>query len=107
MSFLEAPEVDALIAAPDPTTWIGRRDHAILVVAIQTGLRVSELASVNRADLHLGTGAHLTCRRKGRKHRSTPLTAATVAVLHVWLKEPGGEPDDPALPVTNRRPTQS
>jgi integrase/recombinase XerD len=72
--FLTAVEVDALLAAPDRDTWFGRRDHALLLVAVQTGLRVSELTSLVCADVELGTGAHLRCHGKGRKERITPLT---------------------------------
>lgn len=104
VSFLEPPEVAALLAAPDRATWIGRRDHTMLVVAIQTGLRVSELTGLNRSDAQLVNGAHLACRGKGRKDRCTPLTTQTVAVLRVWLKEHDGLPVDALFPTrTGRR----
>lgn len=93
--FLTPDEVDALLASPDRGTRIGRRDHVLLAVAVQTGLRVSELTKLRRSDIHLGTGAHLTCRGKGRRERATPLTRGTVAVLRTYLAEPGGGPDDP------------
>lgn len=86
--FLNRPEVDALLAAPDKQTWFGRRDHALLLVAVQTGLRLSELTSLQRHDVSLGTGAHVRCVGKGRKERCTPLTKMTVAVLKAWLREP-------------------
>ncbi len=86
--FLNRPEVDALLAAPDQETWFGRRDHALLLVAVQTGLRLSELTSLQRHDVALGTGAHVRCVGKGRKERCTPLTKMTVAVLKAWLREP-------------------
>jgi len=86
--FLNRPEVDALLAAPDQETWFGRRDHALLLVAVQTGLRLSELTSLQRRDVSLGTGAHVRCVGKGRKERCTPLTKITVAVLKAWLREP-------------------
>lgn len=92
--FLTAPEVDALLASPDRSTRIGRRDHALLVIAVQTGLRVSELTGLSRRDLELGTGAHVRCRGKGRKERCTPLTRGSVAVLRVLLTERSGGPDD-------------
>lgn len=69
VTFLTAPEIDALLASPDRSTWIGRRDHALLVVAIQTGLRVSELVGLTCGDVELGTGAHVRCRGKGRRLR--------------------------------------
>lgn len=96
--FLTATETDALLAGPDRSRWTGRRDHALILVAVQTGLRVSELTGLRRQDVHLGTGAHVECRGKGRKQRSTPLTAGTIAVLRVWLAERGGAPPDPIFP---------
>ena len=86
--FLERPEIDAVLAAPDQTTWFGRRDHSLLLVAVQTGLRLSELTGLRRTDVILGTGAHVRCMGKGRKERCTPLTKSTVAVLKAWLGEP-------------------
>jgi site-specific recombinase XerD len=96
--YLTAPEVEALLAAPDRGTWIGRRDHAILVTAIQTGLRVSELIQLSGRDVELGVGAHVRCLGKGRKERCTPLTAQTVQVLSSWLREQERGPADPIFP---------
>lgn len=104
IDYLQPDEVDALLAAPDPNTWLGRRDHAVLVVMIQTGLRVSELCHLTCADLHLGTGAHITCHGKGRKQRATPLTRQTVTVLRAWTAERAGEPNQPLFPTTQGRP---
>jgi site-specific recombinase XerD len=104
VAFLTATEVNALLAAPDRSTWVGRRDHAMLLVAIQTGLRVSELTGLNCGDVTLGTGANVRCHGKGRKQRAVPLTDTTAAVLRTWLRERGGRPDDPLFPVrTGRR----
>ena len=90
--FLTRQEVDALLAAPDQSTWFGRRDHAFILTAVQTGLRVSEITSVTRADLVLEAGAHVRVIGKGRKERCTPLAKPTVAVLRRWLQElPPGE----------------
>ena len=86
--FLTRPEVEALLAAPDQRTWFGRRDHAFLLVTVQTGLRLSEMTSLTRDDVTLGTGAHLHVIGKGRKERCTPLAKPTVAVLKAWLREP-------------------
>jgi integrase/recombinase XerD len=86
--FLTRPEIDALLAAPDRTTWIGRRDHALLLLGVQCGLRVSELSGLDRDALILGRGAHVRCYGKGRKERCTPLTALSIATLEAWLKEP-------------------
>jgi site-specific recombinase XerD len=86
--FLTRPEVDALLAAPDQHTWIGRRDHAFILTAVQTGLRLSEITAATREDLSLGTGAHIRVMGKGRKERCTPLAKPTVAVLKAWLREP-------------------
>jgi integrase/recombinase XerD len=100
VSFLTADEIDALLAAPDPATWHGRRDHALLLLACQTGLRVSELTSLTRGDIHLGAGAHVRCHHgKGRKDRATPLTKQTVKTLRAWLDEHRGAPTDPLFPT--------
>src|SRR5436853_2511553 len=88
--FLTPEEIDALLAAPDRSRWVGRRDHALLAVAIQTGLRVSELTALTRADVHLGPGPHVRCTGKGRKERCTPLTAQVARMLRTWLDERGG-----------------
>ena len=104
VSFLDADEIDAVLAAPDQTTWGGRRDHALLVVAVQTGLRVSELLSLRRHHVHLGAGPHVRVHGKGRKERVTPLTSHTVTALRAWLKERGGQPDDPVFPGPAGRP---
>jgi site-specific recombinase XerD len=85
---LTRPEVDALLAAPDQRTWFGRRDHAFLLVAVQTGLRLSEMTGLTRQDVIRGTGAHVHVIGKGRKERCTPLAKPTVAVLKAWLHEP-------------------
>jgi len=86
--FLTRLEVDALLAAPDRRTWSGRRDHAFLLVAVQTGLRLSEMTGLKREDLILGLGAHVRVIGKGRKERCTPVAKSTLAVLKVWLREP-------------------
>ena len=88
VEFLTRPEVEALLAAPDQRTWSGRRDHAFLLVAVQTGLRVSEMTGLTREDLVLGTGAHVRVIGKGRKERCTPLAKSTLAVVKAWLREP-------------------
>ncbi|MCA1699270.1 MAG: site-specific integrase, partial [Actinobacteria bacterium] len=92
ISYLTEPEIDALLAAPDRSTSTGRRDHALLLLAVQTGLRASELSSLRCRDLNLAAGAWVRCEGKGRKERCTPLTRATVQVLRVWLRELGGDP---------------
>jgi len=97
ISFLENQEVDALLAAPDRSTWTGRRDHALLLLAIQTGLRVSELAGLHRSDLQLGSGAHVRCQGKGRKERATPITRQTAAAIRNWMTERPPEPAAPAF----------
>lgn len=88
IGFLSREEVEALLAAPDRQSWLGRRDHAWLLVAFQTGLRLSEMSGLHTADVVLDTGAHIRCIGKGRKERCTPLTEQTVAVLKAWLSEP-------------------
>jgi site-specific recombinase XerD len=95
---LTAAETEVLVATPDRSTWLGRRDHVLLLVAAQTGLRVSELTSLRRADVVLGRGAHVRCRGKGRKERCTPLRKDAAAALRAWLKERPGGPEDPLFP---------
>ena len=93
-------EIDALLAAPDRATWTGRRDHALLLLAIQTGLRVSELASLRCEDINLDAG-WIRCQGKGRKERCTPLSRIARQVLRVWLRERGGDPAGPLFPSRN------
>jgi site-specific recombinase XerD len=88
VQFLTRPEVDALLAAPDQRTWSGRRDHAFILLAVQTGLRLSEMSGLQRQDMILGTGAHVRVIGKGRKERCTPLARSTLVVLKAWLREP-------------------
>jgi site-specific recombinase XerD len=99
---LTRAEIEALLAAPDRTTWLGRRDHAILFLSIQTGLRVSELIGLRCRDIVLTSGAHVRCLGKGRKDRCTPLTRDAVTVLRTWLAERAGDPDAPAFPSRRR-----
>lgn len=99
VEFLDRAEMNALLAAPDRSTWAGRRDHAILSVALQTGLRVSEIINLRRRDVVTGTGAHIRCDGKGRKERCTPLRQDITKVLDVWLRERGGMDDDPLFPT--------
>ena len=102
--YLTPPEVDALLASPDKTQPRGRRDHAMLLLAVQTGLRVSELVGLRGRDVQLGAGAHVDVLGKGRKARSTPLTKATAAVVRAWLAERNGGPDDPVFPGPRGEP---
>jgi integrase/recombinase XerD len=104
VSYLTDDEAGALLAAPDTSRWIGRRDHALLAVAIQTGLRVSELTGLRCQDISLSRGAHLSCTGKGRKQRCTPLTRQTVSILRAWLSERRGQPGDPLFATSRGRP---
>jgi len=97
--YLDRDEIEALLAAPDKRTWLGRRDHALLALMIQTGVRVTELTRLLISDVHLGTGAHIRVLGKGRKRRSTTLTSETVKVLQAWLTERQGEPNAPLFPT--------
>ncbi len=99
VTFLTEIEVEALLHAPDIRTWTGRRDRALLLVAVQTGLRISELIGLRCGDVHLGAGAHVACHGKGRKDRVTPLAKSTVEVLRAWLAERAGQPPDPLFPT--------
>jgi site-specific recombinase XerD len=104
VTFLTATEVDALIAAPDQARWEGRRDRVLMLLAVQTGLRVSELTGLNCADVTLGAGANVACEGKGRKQRAVPLTSPVEALLQRWLSERAGRPTDPLFPTrTGRR----
>lgn len=103
VTFLTDDEVDALLAACDRSTWTGRRDHAMITLAIQTGLRVSELTGLTCADVVLGGGAHVRCLGKGRKQRHTPLLPLTVAVVRAWLTERHSNPSDPLFPTSTGR----
>lgn len=104
ITYLTPPETDALLAAPDQATWTGRRDHALLALAVHTGLRVSELTALTRADIHLGTGAHVRCLGKGRKQRITPLSAEVSVVLRARLAEHPGRPADPLFATRRGTP---
>ena len=104
VTYLTPPEIDALIAAPDQTRWEGRRDRTLMLLAIQTGLRVSELTSLNCRDVTLDTGANVRCEGKGRKQRAVPLTGPVQDLLRAWLAERAGRPEDPLFPTrTGRR----
>lgn len=104
VTWLTDTELHALVTTPDTTTWLGRRDHTLLVTAAQTGLRVSELTALTLDRMSLAAGAHVTCLGKGRKHRATPLTSTTVKTLQPWLDERGGSPADPVFPTRQGRP---
>ena len=98
VEFVTEDESQALVAAPDPTTWIGRRDRTLLLVAVQTGLRNSEITSLRRQDVELGTGAHVRCVGKGRKMRCTPLLPDVAVAVKQWLSQQNGKPEDPLFP---------
>jgi integrase/recombinase XerD len=104
VTFLDTKEIEALLAAPDRTTWAGRRDHLVLLVALQTGLRASELVSLRCGDVVLGTGSHVRCLGKGRKERSTPLRRETASAIEGWLKERQGTPGQPLFPSLRGNP---
>jgi integrase/recombinase XerD len=98
IDFLNREEIDALLAVPNRSTWMGHRDRTLLLVAVQTGLRVSELLGLKCQDVVLGTGAHVRCLGKGRKQRCTPLRPETAKMLEAWLRERHGKPEDPVFP---------
>ena len=100
VDFLTRPEIDALLATPNRKTWLGRRDHAFLLTAVQTGLRLSEMTGLRHEDVSLGAGAHVHCHGKGRKERCTPLAKSTAAVLKAWMREQGREDSKTLFPST-------
>jgi integrase/recombinase XerD len=104
VTYLNDDEIHALLDAPNCNIWIGRRDHALLVLAVETGMRVSELTALTCESIQLGAGAHVRCHGKGRKDRVTPLRRDTQAVLRSWLDERGGLPGDPLFPGPKGRP---
>jgi integrase/recombinase XerD len=104
VTFLTKAELQALLDVPDQATWIGRRDHALILLATQTGLRASELLGLACGDLRLGTGPHVSCLGKGRKQRITPLTKQTVTVMRAWARERDGQPNDPLFATSTGRP---
>ena len=101
VSFLERDEIEAVLASPDLTTPTGRRDHALLLLIVQTGLRVAEVTGLHNHDVHLGRGAHVFCLGKGRKQRATPLTPQTADVLRAWMTERNDAPEAPLFPGRN------
>ena len=104
VDFLNRAESEALLRAPDRTAWVGRRDYCLLLVALQTGMRSSEIIALRRGDVRLGDGAHVRCHGKGRKERSIPLRRDSVTALRAWLKERGGESYDTVFPNQRGRP---
>ena len=104
VTYLNSAEVTALLAAADRSRWEGRRDYTLMLVAIQTGLRISELLGLDVDDITLGTGKHLRCNGKGRKHRAVPLNDPVEHVLRDWLTERAGHPGEPVfITRTGRR----
>ena len=104
VSYLNDAEADALLDAPDRNSWTGRRDHALLDLAVETGLRVSELTGLHVGDVQLGTGAHVRCLGKGRKQRCTPISKGTAALLRAWIEERGDIADEPLFPTRRGTP---
>ena len=101
VGYLTREEIDAILASVDQSTRLGRRNHAILLLAVQTGLRLSEITSLRRRDVTLVTGAHVRCEGKGRKERCTPLTRPVVAALRAWMQELGGDDDQHLFPSSS------
>jgi integrase/recombinase XerD len=104
ISYLDLAEIKALLAAPDRGSWLGRRDHALLLTMIQTGLRVSELTALTVSDANLAAAAHVQITGKGRKRRAVTLTRETATVLRRWLTERHGQPEDPLFPTRQGKP---
>lgn len=103
VGYLTREEINAILAGVDKSTRLGRRNHMILLLAVQTGLRLSEITTLRRRDVALGTGAHVRCEGKGRKERCTPLTKPVVAAVQAWMQELGGDDDQPLFPSSSGR----
>lgn len=101
VGYLTREEIDAILTSVEQNTRVGRRNHAILFLAVQTGLRLSEITALRRRDVALGAGAHVRCEGKGRKERCTPLTKPVVAALRAWMQELGGDDDQTLFPSSN------
>lgn len=101
VGYLTRSEVEAILGGVDKSTWVGRRNHAMLLLAVQTGLRLSELTALQQRDVALNHGAHVRCEGKGRKERCTPLAKPTVTVLKAWIKEQGGDESHFLFPSSN------
>jgi site-specific recombinase XerD len=104
LTYLNKDEIKALIAAPNQDTWLGRRDHALLLLTVLTGVRVTELVTLTVSDVNLTNGAHIKVKGKGRKRRATALTPETVTIMRAWLKERQGQPHDPLFPTRQGQP---
>jgi integrase/recombinase XerD len=104
--FLTRSEIEAVLAAPDRTTWLGRRDHTLLLLATKTGLRLSELIGLSRGSIRLGNGAHVRCVGKGRKERRTPPTRYARMALQAWGNEPVRHGGSALFTNLARRPAQ-
>jgi integrase/recombinase XerD len=107
VDFLTRPEIKALLAASNRNSWLGRRDHALLLTAVQTGLRLSEITTLRQSDITLRSGAHVRCQGKGRKERCTPLAKPTVSALAAWVKEQGKDSSKILFPSTRGGPLSS
>jgi integrase/recombinase XerD len=98
MTFLTGAEAQALLEAIPARSWTDRRDRAMFTLAIQTGLRLSEITSLQINSVHLGTAAHVACTGKGRKNRTTPLTTATATALQTYVRERATRPGQALFP---------
>jgi integrase/recombinase XerD len=107
VSFLTRPETEALLSAPPSDSLLGRRDRTLLAIAVQTGLRVSELTGLRCCDVTLAGGPSVRCLGKGRRERATPLTASNVRLLRSWMAERAGGPDDALFPTRAGGPMSS
>lgn len=101
IGFLNRSEVDALLAAPNRSIWSGRRDHAFILTAVQTGLRVSEITALRSADVVINSGAHVRVIGKGRKERCIPLAKPTVKIVKNWMNESVRGSDQIVFPNAN------
>ena len=106
IDYLDSDEIGAVLQAPDQSTWVGRRDHVLLLLAVQTGMRASELITLKYEDVHLGKGAHIRCHGKGRKERCVPLRHDSIVAMEAWIEEQCGKPNEPVFVNQRGRPLQ-
>lgn len=104
VGFLSREEMNAVLGAPDCTTWSGRRDRAMFTTFYNSGARVSEVSTLLIRDVTLGRSPHVRLHGKGRKERTVPLWKETALRLREWLKQVDTKPESPLFPNRKGQP---